>query len=161
MLRRYALIAAMVAALVLASACSGRTATQTTGPAPAPSATVSSAEITAMTFEERQRLIAPNFQVEVPVPSGEVVRGEAQGELAWDYELIVAAPPAAVATWYRETYTGRDWQVVDQTVPSKGAITLTMTKNGAQTRLVITPEGTNGSRVSAVLGVGTPVLQTQ
>ena len=76
-----------------------------------------------MTIEERQQFIAPNFQVEVPVPAGEVVRGQAQGDLAWDYELIVAAPPAAVARWYSETYTGRDWQVAEQTAPSPGAVT--------------------------------------
>ena len=69
-----------------------------------------------MTIEEKQTLIAPNFQAEVPVPMGEVVRGNAQGDNAWDYELIVAAPPVAVAAWYQEAYTGRcDWQVAEQT----------------------------------------------
>ena len=115
-----------------------------------------------MTIEERQQSIAPNFQVEVPVPFGEVVRGQAQGDLAWDYELIVAAPPADVARWYSETYLGREWSLVERTAPSPGAITLTMTKNAAETRVSITPEGDGGSsRVKAVLGVGAPVLQTQ
>jgi len=160
MLRRFAPIAALAAVIVVMSGCASPAATPDTGSAPAQTAPAPAAAITAMTLEERQQFIAPNFQVEVPVPSGEVVRGQAQGDLAWDYELIVAAPPTAVAAWYTETYTGREWQVAEQTAPTPGAITVTMTKGGAQTRVAITPEG-DKSRVKAVLGIGAPVLQTQ
>ncbi len=119
------------------------------------------AAIQTMSIERKRLLIAENFQPEVPLPMGEVVRGNAQSDFAWDYELIVPAAPAAVANWYREKYTQRDWRVVEESEPSPGAFTLTLMKNAAQTRVTITPEGTASARVAGILGVGAPVLQTQ
>ena len=160
---RPTLLAAVCVAAVLIGGCTGTLAEPVAGPAPEQGATApaSAVELKAMTIEQKQQLIAENVQPEVPVPFGEVVRGNAQGENAWDYELVVAAPPESVASWYREAYTGREWQVAEQTAPAQGAITLTLVKNAAQTRVVITPEGGDRSRVAGVLGVGAPVLQTQ
>jgi len=117
--------------------------------------------IRSMTLDEKQHLIAANFQPEVPVPFGEVVKGEAQGDTAWDYELVIDAPVAAVASWYQESYMAREWQMVEQTAPQVGSLTLTLTKNAAQTRLIITPTTGGKARVVGILGVGAPVLQTQ
>lgn len=162
MSRRFALLAAGVLAVLALSGCwSSITKVSETSTPEASPTPPAAAPLKAMTIEEKQELIAPNFQAEVPVPVGEVVRGNAQGDNAWDYELIVSAPPAAVAAWYQEAYTGREWQVAEQTSPAEGAVTLTLVKNAAQTRVVITPEGADKSRVVGVLGVGAPVLQTQ
>ncbi|NTU71730.1 MAG: hypothetical protein HGB10_07935 [Coriobacteriia bacterium] len=122
---------------------------------------VAASQLKPMTIEQKQTLIAENFQAEVPVPMGEVVAGRAQGDLAWDYELLLPEPPASVATWYAEALSARDWEVVSEAVPSEGAITLTMVKNAAQTRITITPEPDATSRVKVILGVGVDVLQSQ
>jgi len=163
----------LTAVLIIASlsaflgACtSNQAATPTTPQAPATTPAASSAasaqaDIRAMTIPEKQKLIAANFQPEVPVPFGQVVKGEAQGETAWDYELVVDASVPAVSSWYQEVYTGREWQVADQTAPQVGSLTLTLTKNGAETRVAITPTSDGKARVVGVLGVGAPVLQTQ
>ena len=162
MSRRFALLAAGVLAVLALSGCwSSITKVSETSTVEASPTPPAAAPLKAMTIEEKQQLIVGNFQPEVPVPMGEVVRGNAQGDNAWDYELIVAAPPAAVAAWYQEAYTGRDWQLAEQTVPSEGAVTLTLVTNAAQTRVAITPEGADKSRVVGVLGIGAPVLQTQ
>jgi hypothetical protein len=129
-------------------------------PAPAPPVAVP-AEVIAMSIAQKQELIAPNFQIEVPIPMGEVVRAEAQGDSAWDYELIVAAPPTAIASWYEKAFVGREWVLEERTSSAQGTYALTFTKNRAQTRVTVAPEGGSNSRVKAVLGVGTPVLQMQ
>lgn len=160
--RRTYMFAAVLVAAALVGGCTAKTAVLPEAPSAAPdTATAPASAVRAMTIEQKRQLIAPNFQPEVPVPLGEVVRGKAQGDVAWDYEILVAAPPAAVAGWYQQAYVGREWQVAEQSSPSEGAFTITMTKNAAQTRVTILPEGEGSSRVVAVLGVGAPVLQTQ
>ena len=121
------------------------------------------ADIKPMTIQQKQQLIAPTFQMEVPVPFGDVVRGEAQGPEAWDYEVIVKAPVAAVAEWYQSAYVGREWKLADQSSPSADSVQLTFTKNAAQTQVTIEPVSGDAthSRVKGILGVGAPVLQTQ
>ncbi len=107
--------------------------------------------------------IASNFPVEVPVIQGTVVRGEAQGIDAWDYELTVKADAKAVTAWYQVALGNRDWlvtDVVDRSAEGGEGFQLTLVKGGAQKRVVVEPTG-SGSRVSVVMGVGTPVLQTQ
>lgn len=134
-------------------------------PASAPAATTAerapATEIRAMTIAEKQQSIAPNFQAEVPVPFGDAVKGEAQGDTAWDYELVVNASVPEVASWYQTTYQAREWQMVEQTAPTVGSSTLTLTKNAAETRLTITPTADGKARVVGILGVGAPVLQAQ
>jgi len=160
--RRLALVLAVFVTVAVVSGCAeSPEQVPATAPSAPSTAPAEAASLRPMKIEEKQLLIAPGFQPEVPVVFGEVVRGQAQGNNAWDYELIVAAPPAAVAAWYQEAYTGRDWQVAEQSVPSPGALTLTLVKNAAETRVAITPEDGGKSRVVGVLGVGAPVLQTQ
>ena len=161
MIRRLALAATLCLALLPLGACTRPPDSQPAAPTDSGAPPAAVAPIKAMTIEQKQQLVAENFQPEVPVPFGEVIRGQAQGNNAWDYELVVDAPPASVASWYQDAYLGREWQLAEQTSPSPGAFTLTLVKNAAQTRVTITPEGEGKSRVKAVLGVGAPVLQTQ
>jgi hypothetical protein len=157
--------ALLIASLgVVLSACtSNQFATPQTPPAaPSASSTIGAqAAIRAMTIAEKQSLIAANFKPEVPMPFGQVVKAEAQGDTAWDYELLIDASVPAVSSWYQEAYTGREWQMVDQSAPQVGSLTLTLTKNRAETRVTITPTSDGKARVVGILGVGAPVLQTQ
>jgi len=130
-------------------------------PTPTAAAGTSTTPVRAMTIEEKRQLIAPNFKAEVPVPFGDVIKAEAQGDTAWDYEMVVDASVPALASWYQDTYESREWQLIDQTAPTVGSLTLTLTKNAAETRLTITPTAEGKARVIGIVGVGAPVLQTQ
>lgn len=113
---------------------------------------------------QKQQRIASNFPLEVPVPEGEVVRGEAQGEDAWDYEIIVNATSPSVAEWYRQALVSRSWVVTSErpfkTADGVDALDITLQKGGGETRVTLVPEK-DATRVSVVLGVGTPVVETQ
>lgn len=160
--RRRTLVVAACLAVALLTGCQSKADGARLAPSSETSpAAAAAAPIKAMTIEEKQQLVAENFQPEVPLPFGEVVSGKAQGDNAWDYELVIAAPPAAVASWYQQAYLGRDWQLAQQTGDAQGGVTLTLTKGAAETRVTITGVGSAESRVSGVLGVGAPVLQTQ
>jgi hypothetical protein len=155
--------------LLIAATLTGCTSSSPETPAdleePLPAA--SAGDVTAietMGPQEKRETIAANFPLEIPVALGEVVRGEAQGEDAWDYELLVDAPPAAVAEWYRQTYAGRSWVVAAErpaSSPDGGQGTeITLQKGDAQSRITVFSDG-EGARVLAIVGVGAPVLQTQ
>lgn len=116
--------------------------------------------VEAMDPERKRDELGAEFPFEVPVPEGEVVRGRAQGPDAWDYELLVAASPEAVAEWYESALTARSWVLAERRSLEGGGVELTLSKGGAQTRATIVGQG-EGSRVVVVLGVGAPVLQTQ
>jgi hypothetical protein len=156
-----ALASVALIAVALAGCAAKTAATAVVAPEAGISSAAASAKVRAMTIEEKQDLIASNFQIEVPVPFGTVVRGEAQGSNAWDYELIVDAPVAAVSMWYERSYTGREWQFVSQNVPQAGTLILTFVKNGAQTRVTISPVSGGEARVQGILGIGAPVLQSE
>jgi len=113
--------------------------------------------------DEVRARIATSFPVEVPVVSGDVVRGRAQGTEAWDYELTVPAPAPTVAEWYFAEYQRRSWSLVEQPAPAPtdGSFQLTLRKGLAESQITITPMSENESRVNVILGVGTPVLETQ
>jgi len=107
--------------------------------------------------------IATSFPAEVPVIEGTITRGKSQGDDAWDYELAAPAGAKSVAAWYLAALGNRGWgltDVVDTSADGGKGYEITMVKNGAQTRITVTPKG-EGSIVSVVLGVGAPVLQTQ
>ena len=162
MLRRVTVTLALVFASALVCACaSGPAAHIEVSPLDPATSGAPTTALRVMTIEERRSLVASSFPIEVPLPFGEVVRGEAQGPNAWDYEIEVEATPAAVAEWYRTAYTGRDWGVIDQTATAEGSIALKMMKNRAQTRVAISPQNGGKVRVKGVLGLGVPVLQTQ
>lgn len=164
MARRATLALALVASVLSAVGCAGRAPQYVTTPSEQPTAAVSSAAVDAikpMTLAEKRSKIATSFPIEVPLPVGAVTRGEAQGTTAWDYELTVDAPPATVADWYREFYATRNWEVAREDALPGGGVSLTLLKNGAQTRVTLEPQGDAKTKASGVLGVGTQVLQTQ
>ena len=83
-----ATIVLTLAAVCLLGGCSRSVAPPATSSVPL--ASVAPAPLKLMTAAEKSTKIAHTFPVEVPVPSGDVVSGEAQGATAWDYQLVVA-----------------------------------------------------------------------
>ncbi|HET6352228.1 MAG TPA: hypothetical protein VFG89_08880 [Coriobacteriia bacterium] len=121
------------------------------------------ATLDPMDAAQKKSQIATSFPEEVPVIEGKITRGEAQGDDAWDYELAAPASAKSVAAWYLAALGNRGWgltDVVDRSAEGGKGYEVTLVKNGAQTRVTVTPKG-EGSIVSVVLGVGAPVLQTQ
>jgi hypothetical protein len=159
MLRRslaitFAAITLVVAAGLLGGCANATQSSQSAGAAP----TVLAARLPQMTPADKISQIASNFPMQIPVPAGQVERGEAQGRTAWDYTLVVPGSVAAVQAWYLEAYTGAEWTVVAQSASS-----LSLQKNRAQTQLQF--DAVDGSllktRVTGAVGVGTQVLQPQ
>lgn len=164
MSRRYIIAAIVCVAAFAAAGCTARTAPPITAPRVAETTTsdvVAIAAIRPMTVDEKRAQIATSFPLEVPLPGGEVRRGEAQGDTAWDYEIIVDAPVATLSDWYKQYYTARSWNVASEDQLSGGGVKLTLLKNDAQSRIVIEPQSGEKTKATGVLGVGTPVLQTQ
>jgi hypothetical protein len=119
---------------------------------------VAPAKLTLMTPAEKASQISTSFPPQVPVPSGDVQRGEAQGDSAWDYVIVVPGSVDAVTRWYMESYINAEWSVV-----SRSASVITLEKNSAQSRLEFAKAGDSPAKtkVTASVGVGTPILQTQ
>jgi len=146
-------------ALSLLAGCSARNAEST---ATQPGATRSaSANLRLMTPSEKQKLIDPAFPMQVPVPFGTVVRGEAQGQDAYDYEVVLGGSVPTVAQWYRDAYERAEWTLV-----SDSGTVLTFSKNDAQSQITLSADknaaGPGASTQAIVtVGIGTPVLQTQ
>lgn len=154
-MRRAALIAfSLIVASVVLSGCS-----RTESPEPAAEPQAPAATIAAMSFDQKQALIATSFPMEVPVPEGNIARGEAQGEDAWDYELTVAAGLGEVEDWYRQAYGSRNWKLTDR-AQGDGSVSLTFVKAAAQSRVDLA-ENDGSTTALVILGVGAPVLQTQ
>lgn len=124
--------------------------------------------IEAMTPSQKREQIADSFPAEVPVPLGSVVRGGSQGDEAWEYAVIVAASPQTLVDWYRDVYTSRSWEIVSDTVAgtadggssATARYEITLRKGAAESRVTVAAVG-DEARASVILGVGTPVLQTQ
>jgi hypothetical protein len=133
---------------------------QSAAPSPAASAPDTSiANLTQMTPAEKASQIATSFPLQVPVAAGLVVRAQAQSETAWDYQIIVPGKVAPVRNWYLSMYRNAEW-----TVTSGSDTEVTLEKGTAQTKLQFqSMDDGSGARtqVSASVGVGTPVLQTQ
>lgn len=180
---RLAPVVLMVAAAIVLSAplgCAksgGTQAPSSTAPpaAPAPESgtpqapaaaapSVAVAQFPALEPSEKRALIAQSFPVEVPVPAGSVIRGQAQGDSAWDYELTCALRARELAQWYRMAYEGRSWQLIDErsgrTETGRDFVELELGKGYSQSRLTIVDEGAQ-SRVVAVIGLGEAVLESQ
>lgn len=131
---------------------------------PAPDPAAQATALSAMVPSAKRAQIATSFPAEVPVVVGTVVRGEAQGTDAWDYEIEVAAPPSDVVRWYHEAYAGRNWVASGDVMvdgPGGGGTAITFRKGGAESRVTVYGTPDNTSIVRAILGVGAPVLQTQ
>lgn len=123
-------------------------------------AAVEANPVETMEPAQKRAEIDATFPIEVPVAAGRVVRGKAQGSDAWDYELLVDSTPRVIADWYRQAYLARGWMVSEERPLENGALELTFAKGQAQSRVTVSPEGEYG-RVTVILGVGSPVLQTQ
>lgn len=152
-----ALASLAVLAAGLLSGCDG--AARSAVPSGSPSQTAPSEALEPMAVEQKRSAIATSFPLEVPVPDGEIVRGEAQGDSAWDYEIVVDRPLAAVETWYTQAYAGRVWELAGREQTSSG-VSLTFRKGGAESRVTLS-ENDGRTTASVILGVGSPVLQTQ
>jgi hypothetical protein len=155
--RAAALLATALALAVLLGGCAPKAAPvaqQASAPAAA------AIEIPRMSAAEKQSLIASSFPVQVPVPQGRVLRGEAQGEDAWDYQIEIAAASSDVARFYAGWLGKADWQLVGDATQGDTR-TLTLVKGGAESRIIITPAGPGTTNAAVVLGVGAPVLNTQ
>ena len=116
--------------------------------------------VEAMEPDQKRSEIDSGFPLEVPVADGKIVRANAQGPDAWDYEILVPASPSAVSDFYRTSYLARSWLVTQERPLGGGGAEITFEKGGAQSRVSITPEA-KGSRAVVILGVGAPVLETQ
>lgn len=128
----------------------------------APDVSAQAEAIPSMSGEDRRAALGAEFPVEVPVPQGTFVRANAQGADVWDYELMVAATPEAVAEWYRVRFTGRSWVLVDSGARSEGGYYLVLRKNAAEARFDVSEGDSEGTaRVKAVVGVGAAVLEVQ
>lgn len=120
--------------------------------------TVAPAPLTQMTPAEKRSQIASSFPMQIPVPRGAVENAEAQGPSAWVYTLIVPGELDRVARWYMDAFAGSEWTLVASTETS-----LDLQKNRAQTRLEFeeVKGATASTKVTASIGVGTAVLNTQ
>jgi len=154
------LLVAVLSALALGG-CGGKAAS---APAPAPAATATEASttianLTQMTPADKTSQISSGFPIQVPVAAGSVVRGEAQGDSAWVYQIIVSGSVSAVRNWYLRAYQNAEWTVTSITDSE-----ITLEKGSAQSRLKFeNVDNGNEARtqITAAVGVGTPVLQTQ
>ncbi len=159
MFRRSAAVLAL--GLVTAALLSGCTPSPTE-PAAKQVSTTELDSMLRMSPEMKRDEIAPSFPVEIPVPKGNVVRGEAQGENAWVYVLMVNPDVATTAEWYRRMLGRIEWELVDDSASvADGSARLRFTKGGAQQEIVLAPAEGGGTLVTASVGVGVPVLQTQ
>lgn len=125
--------------------------------APAPDQPASPAPLSLMSAQDKFARIAGSFPAQVPVPVGTIVSGQAQGDTAWDYTIVVSGNAASVREWYRQAYGRAEWTVVRETSDS-----LSFEKNAAQSHATFAVGDPDGStRVTVTVGVGTPVLELQ
>jgi len=154
---RYTVLAVVLAMALLLGGCAGQRPKPSVVPTPIASSSVA---IARMSAEQKRTTIATSFPIEVPVPQGRVVRGEAQGSDAWDYQLLIPASAADVVSWYAEWYTKADWRLISDTA-ADGGRKLSFVKGGAESAVIVKPAGADLTSVIVVLGVGAPVLNTQ
>jgi hypothetical protein len=69
---------------------------------------------------------------------------------------VVPGSVASVKQWYREAYGRAEWTVVQES-PTM----LSFNKGAAQSEARFEPATADTTRVTVILGVGTPVLDTQ
>jgi hypothetical protein len=156
--RTVAAFTLVVAAALSAGGCASRGSRV---PEPAPAAVPAvPAEITRMTADQKRSMIATSFPIEVPVPQGQVLRGEAQGADVWIYQLKVPAGAADVAGWFTSLYPKAEWQLIKDESTGEGR-RLVFVKGGYAADVTVTPAGADFTRVTAVVGMGQPVLNTQ
>jgi hypothetical protein len=114
------------------------------------------AKLTQMTPDEKASKIASSFPIQVPVPQGEVQRGEQQSGGAWVYQIVVPGTPAEVQRWYYDVYSSSEW-----VMQKHNATSMVLTKNRAASNLTFEAVDEARTRVTASVGVGVQILQTQ
>lgn len=155
---------ALLAVALIVSGCAPQAATQPRTPASQPkppTATQLPDPPKLMPPSEKRSRIASSFPAEVPVVVGRVVRGRAQGADAWDYVIDFDDDADLVSTWYQMAYGGRGWALTAEAPSGLDGIELTFRKGTAESRITVQPLSGGATRVSAIVGVGAPVLDTQ
>lgn len=151
---RLASLGLVFAVAALLAGCTARASRPAAPPAANPTS------VSAMQVAARQTQLPSDFPIEVPVPAGRVTRAEAQGRMAWDYEVAIAASPVDVAAWYKQALTAREWRVTKDSVAADGTGILELTKgSAAQTTVSIEKLG-KGSHATVTVGLGVPVNST-
>ena len=120
----------------------------------------SATPIARMTADEKRSAIATSFPIEVPVPQGRVLRGEAQGADVWDYQLEIQASTADVVSWYTTWYPKAEWQLIKDEAVGEGR-RLIFTKGGYAADVTVSSAGPDVAEVTAIVGMGNPILNTQ
>lgn len=126
----------------------------------APPSVATPGELERMSAETKRSEIATSFPVEVPVVAGEVIRGEAQGGDAWDYQLMVPVAMGDVISWYATAYTRAEWQFIADNEAGSGR-KLVFVKGDAESEIIVKSAGAKLTNVIGIVGVGAPVLNTQ
>jgi uncharacterized protein YceK len=164
---RTATIALALAVSITVAGCAS--ASQVESPTQSEPPIESAPTVKAMTPDAKRSVIATSFPIEVPVPEGEFVRSQAQGDDAWDYEVRVRSTPEAMVDWYRQAYSAASWTLTQEgdftgASPRLGGRFLTFRK-GSAAQSEVTVEGVADAEgmvtVRVILGVGAPVLETQ
>ncbi len=151
---------ALAMTIVTGVALSG-CAPKTSAPAAKPAGSAPAADtVGRMSADQKRSMIASNFPIEVPVPQGNVVRGEAQGQDVWIYQLEIPASAADVANWYLTWYPKAEWQLASDEPVGEGR-RLVLVKGGYAADVTVTSAGSNATKVTAIVGVGDPILNTQ
>jgi hypothetical protein len=112
-----------------------------------------------MSADQKRSQIASSFPIEVPVPEGRVLRGEAQGTV-WDYQLETPRSAADAVSWYLTWYPKAEWQLIGDEVAGASR-RLKFSKGGYAADITVTADGSDRAKVTAVVGMGQPVLNTQ
>jgi hypothetical protein len=166
-------IAAILAAAALLGACAAKPAAESEKPA-APSAETSSpvkapesvdpttgafpsTGLAALTPSQKKASIHKSFPAEVPVPQGKSVKGKAQGEAAWDYQLKVDASVEAVAAWYAERYRSAGWVTVAENyldTPKGPGYSLEFAKGDAKSTVTLSQVGASTTLAVVTVGFG-------
>ncbi len=76
------------------------------------------------------------------------------------YQLEVPEGAADVAGWYTSLYPKAEWQLIKDEAAGEGR-RLVFVKGGYAADVTVSPSGADLTKVTAVVGMGQPVLNTQ
>lgn len=157
-----ALLAAILAMVIVASAGCGRTAPEdgTAGERPAVDVPAY-----AMSTERKTAELAEGFPFQVPVYDATVLSTqEVTPGTLWGYDLRATEPAESVAEWYRRAYTGANWVLDREESLEDGdgwGVALYLSKgSGAQSVITVRAEPDGTTSVSATVGLGAGIGDT-
>jgi hypothetical protein len=126
---------------------------------PAESLTQDELAAWGMSVTDKQTRFAEDFPWQAPVIDGEVVVAEVDASGTHFYRIEVEHPAEQVAEWYRRSYPGANWVVLDERTTEDGGVTTTvlevMKGQGAWSRVLVEGDETS-AYVEASVGVGSP-----